>query len=310
MQAVMGPFPGQERRVALDVQQVSEDDAGSYVRRLISYQSEPDSRTTAYLCLPQDVARGRRRAPAVLCLHPTDHQIGHQVVVGLGGRPGRQYAAELAERGYITLSPSYPHLANYYPNLAQLGYESGTMKAIWDNSRGLDLLATMPEVDASRGFGAIGHSLGGHNAIYTAVFDDRLTVIVSSCGFDSYLDYYAGAERNWYFGKGWCQIRYMPRMSDYRGKLESIPFDFHELLGALAPRAVFINAPLHDDNFRWQSAAACAAAARPVYKLLEAEDKLVIQHPDCDHNFPDEVREAAYQVVDSALRGPVPTIAR
>ena len=303
MVQVMGPFPREERRVPLDVKVLEEAQTDQYVRRLVSYQSEPESRTPAYLCIPKDVLAGKRQAPAVLCLHPTDNNVGHRVVVGLGGRPGRQYAAELAERGYVTLSPAYPHLANYWPNLAGLGYVSGTMKAIWDNSRGLDLLAALPYVDEAHGFGALGHSLGGHNAIYTATFDDRITVLASSCGFDSFLHYYDGAERNWYFGKGWCQIRYMPRMSDYRGKLVAIPFDFPELLAAIAPRTLFVNAPLHDGNFRWQSVERCVDGAQPVYKLLGGDGKLMVRHPDCDHDFPDEMREEAYKVIDSALRG-------
>ena len=302
MQEVMGRLPGDERRVPPGMKVEEEADAGSYLRQLITYQSEPESPTTAYLCIPKDVLAGKRKAPAVLCLHPTDNTVGHKVVVGLGGRGGRQYAAELAERGYVTLSPSYPHLADYYPNLERLGYLSGTMKAIWDNIRGLDLLASLPFVDASRGFGAIGHSLGGHNAIYTAVFDPRITVLASSSGFDSYLDYYAGNEQNWYFGKGWCQIRYMPMMSNYRGRLEEIPFDFPELLGALAPRPFFVNAPLHDSNFQAESVDRCAAAATAVYKLLGGEGKLVVKHPDCEHDFPDEMRQEAYRVIDSVLR--------
>ncbi len=302
MQEVMGKLPGRQRRVPLQVKVEDEADAGTYIRRLITYQSEPQSRTPAYLCIPKDVLAGERKAPAVLCLHPTDNSVGHKVVLGLGGRPGRQYAGELAQRGYVTLSPSYPHLANYWPNLAGLGYTSGTMKAIWDNSRGLDLLASLPFVDHSRGFGAIGHSLGGHNAIYTAVFDTRITVLASSCGFDSYLHYYDGAERNWFFGAGWCQIRYMPRLSNYRGRLAEIPFDFHELLGALAPRPLFVNAPLHDGNFQWKSVDQCAAAARPVYELLVGKGNLIIKHPDCGHDFPEELRQGAYQVIDSVLR--------
>jgi len=302
MQEVMGRLPGPERRVPLQVKVEEEADAGTYMRRLITYQAEPGSRTPAYLCIPKDVLAGERRASAVLCLHPTDNTVGHKVVLGLGGRQGRQYAAELADRGYVTLSPSYPHLADYWPTLGRLGYVSGTMKAIWDNSRGLDLLATLPYVDDSRGFGTIGHSLGGHNAIYTAVLDRRISVVVSSCGFDSYLHYYDGDERNWFFGKGWCQIRYMPRLSNYRGRLESIPFDFQELLGALAPRPLFVNAPLHDGNFRWKSVDECAAAAKPVYELLGGKDNLIIRHPDSDHNFPDALREEAYQVIDSVLR--------
>ncbi len=301
MQAVMGPFPGNDRRVDLDIAVDEEADAGSYVRRLITYQSEPGSRTPAYLCIPKDVLAGKRTAAAVLCLHPTDNNVGHKVVVGLGGLAGRQYAAELAERGYVTLSPAYPHLANYWPNLGKLGYVSGTMKAIWDSSRGLDLLQSLDFVDSAKGFGAIGHSLGGHNAIYTAVFDTRISAIVSSCGFDSYNDYMDGTEAVWMFDKGWCQIRYMPRMSNYRGNLKQIPFDFPELLAALAPRMLFVNAPLHDSNFRWKSVDKCVGVAAPVYKLLGGDGKITVVHPDCDHNFPDEIREAAYQAIDRIL---------
>ncbi len=305
MQQVMGRLPDRSS-LPPEVKVLEEADAGTYVRRLITYQSEPDSSTPAYLCIPKHVLASERKVPAVLCLHPTDNQVGHKVVLGLGGRAGRQYAAELAERGYVTLSPSYPHLADYWPNLSRLGYVSGTMKAIWDNIRGLDLLASLPQVDASRGFAAIGHSLGGHNAIFTAAFDERITVLASSCGFDAFPDYYGGAERNWYFGKGWCQIRYMPRMSNYRGKLRQIPFDFPELLGALAPRPVFVNAPLHDGNFRHKSVDKCAAAARPVYRLLGAEGNLTVEHPDSEHSFPQPMRQQAYQLIDSVLRPPRP----
>jgi hypothetical protein len=302
MRAVMGPFPGNDRRGRLDLKVIEDVDAGAFRRQLITYQSDGDIPTPAYLCIPKDVLAGKRKAAAVLCLHPTDSTHGHKVVMGLGGRKGRAYGKELAERGYVTLSPSYPHLAAYYPNLGGQGFISGTMKAIWDNSRGLDLLTSLDLVDARRGFGAIGHSLGGHNAIYTAVLDKRITVVASSCGFDSYQDYYGGAERVWYFGKGWCQIRYMPRLSDYRGKLKTIPYDFQELLGALAPRPLFVNSPLGDGNFRHQSVDRCAKAARPIYRLLGAEKRLVIRHPDCGHDFPPEMREEAYRTIDSVLR--------
>lgn len=43
-------------------------------------------------------------------------------------------------------------------------------KAIWDNMRALDVLESLPFVQRG-GFGVIGHSLGGHNAVYTAVWD-------------------------------------------------------------------------------------------------------------------------------------------
>jgi hypothetical protein len=302
MQAVMGRLPGDEKRCPLDMKLEEEVDCGRYVRRLITYASEPGSRVPAYLLIPKSVVEATgRRATGILCLHGTDNVAGHGIVVGLGNRPNRQYASELAERGYVTLAPNYPLLAKYQPNLKALGWESGTLKAVWDNMRGLDLLESLPFVKPGA-FGAIGHSLGGHNSVYTAVFDARIRAVVSSCGLDSYLDYYGGDENVWQPEKGWTQTRYMPRLANYRGRLAEIPFDFYELIGALAPRDVLIIAPLKDSNFRFDSVDRIVAAARPVYKLYGEPDRLRVEHPDCEHDFPTEMREKAYALFDDVFR--------
>ena len=292
MQEVMGPLPGKDKRCPLDMRIEEEVDCGSYVRRRITYASEPGSRVPAYLLIPKDALAGKRKAPGVLCLHATEMTLGNKTTVGLGG-PYPPYASELAQRGYVTLSPAYPLMADYQPDLKALGYESGTMKAIWDNMRGLDLLAALPSVK-HRSYGAIGHSLGGHNSIYTAVFDPRITVVVSSCGFDSFRDYHGGDIT------GWTSARYMPKLKNYvPGRT---PFDFYELIAALAPRECFINAPLRDSNFSVNSVNAIARDAAQVYRLYGAAEKLRVEHPDCTHDFPEAVREEAYQVLDRNLK--------
>ncbi len=294
-QQVAGALPGPEMRCALDPQIIEETDCGSYVRRLITYTSQPGGKVPAYLCIPKTALKGEK-TPAVLCLHPTENKIGFKVVVGLGGKPHRQNASELAERGFITLSPSYPLLADYQPDLKALQMPSGTMKAIWDNLRGLDYLDSLPFVDHTHGYAAIGHSLGGHNAIFTAVFDERIQIIVSSCGFDSLLDYYGGNI------KGYVQERYMLSMENFLGHPQDVPWDYYELIACLAPRHVFVNAPLRDANFRWQSVDRIAGAALPLFKLHQAESHLQIAHPDSDHDFPDTERFASYELIKRVLR--------
>jgi dienelactone hydrolase len=302
-QSIMGRLPGDEKRCPLDVRVEEETDRGTYVLRLITYASQPGEggRTPAYLCIPKTALEGKATAPGVLCLHPTDNNIGHKVVVGLGGKQNRQYASELAERGFVTISPSYPLLANYQPDLKALGFESGTMKAIWDNSRALDVLDSLPFVKHGK-YATIGHSLGGHNSVYTAVFDDRLKVIVSSCGLDRYRDYYDGNPARWAPEQGWCQTRYMLKLADYKGRLNEVPFDFPELLAALAPRDVYINAPLRDGNFRWKSVDLCVDAAKKVYALHGKENAITVDHPDSDHDFPDAQREKAYALIEKILK--------
>jgi dienelactone hydrolase len=300
VQEIMGPLPGAEKRCPLDVKVESETDEGTYVRRLITYASEPGDRTPAWLLIPKSAAAAKPVA-GVLCLHPTNAQIGHDGVVGLGGPANRAYAKELAERGYVTIAPSYPLLAKYNPDVKKLGWASGTMKAVWDHIRALDLLDEMPEVRHGS-YGVIGHSLGGHNSIFVAVFDPRIKVVVTSSGFDSFQDYYGGDPARWRPGQGWAQDRYMPRMASYAGKLDQIPVDFHELLAALAPRPVFVNAPLQDSNFKHDSVDRIVAAARPVYALLGHADAIQVVHPDCPHDFPPESREAAYALIDQVLK--------
>ena len=291
-QQVMGDFPQTDRSGPPKWSVLDEADCGSYIRQNISYEADEGCETTAFLCRPHDVSRDPR--PGVLCLHPTNGEQGYRDVVGLSGRENRNYASELAERGFVTISPSYPLMAAYQPDLGALGYKSGTMKAIWDNVRALDLLESFDFV-AESGFGAIGHSLGGHNSVYTAVFDPRIQAVVSSCGLDSYVDYY-----NWSPGGGWSQDLYMPRINDY-GSPQAIPFDFHDLIASLAPRACLVSAPIDDDNFVWKSAAAVVDAAREVYRLYEAADQVQIIHPACPHDFPDDIRQLCYEFIGTAL---------
>ncbi|MBL9199270.1 MAG: hypothetical protein JNL39_02135 [Opitutaceae bacterium] len=305
MELIMGPLPGAAKRVALEISVERETDCDGYVRREIHYNAEPGSRVPAYLLIPKAVLGGAKIAPGVLAAMPTNNTEGNKPVVGLGSpnaKPGRNYGEELAQRGFVVIVPPYPHLADYKPDLAGLGYASGTMKAIWDNIRALDVLAATPGV-SPRGFGAVGHSLGGHNSIYTAVFDDRIKAVVSSCGFDSYLDYYAERrEVVWRAGQGWTQNRYMPRLADYAGRLPEIPFDFHELIGALAPRAFLAISPKGDANFKWQSVDRVLAAARPVFALHGAAERIDVEHPDGEHDFPPAMRERAYGWLERFLR--------
>jgi len=301
-ESIMGRLPGAEKRCDFDVKVEEEVDCGRYVRRLITYASEPNSRVPAYLLIPKEVLNNPgKKASAILCLHGTNNEVGHGTVVGLGKTPNRQSGSELAERGFVVLAPNYPLLAKYQPDLKALGWESGTLKAVWDNIRGLDLLETLPFVQPGA-FGAIGHSLGGHNSVYTAVFDPRIKVVVSSCGLDSFLDYKDARPELWRLEQGWAQTRYMARLANYQNRLEEIPFDFYELVGALAPRRVLIIAPIHDSNFKYQSVDRIVKAAKEVYELYGHPDRLSVEHPDCAHDFPVEMREKAYKVLEAELK--------
>jgi len=291
MQLVMGPLPDASRKVPLDMAVLEEAELAKVIRKKITYAAEKDDRVPAYLLVPKDL---KGKAPAVLCLHQTTG-VGKGEPAGLGGDPNLHCALELAERGYVTLAPDYPNFGDYKLDAYARGYASATMKGIWNHMRAVDLLQSLPQVDAAR-VGCIGHSLGGHNTLFLAAFDERIKVAVTSCGFNSFRKYYGGD-----LG-GWSGAGYMPRIASVYGKdARRMPFDFTEVLAAIAPRAVFVSAPTKDDNFELSGVEDCLRAALPVYGLLGAKDGLVAVHPECGHGFPPEARRAAYAVVDKAL---------
>jgi len=101
--------------------------------------------------------------------------------------------------------------------------------------------------------------------------------------------------------EGWTSERYMPTLLNYRDRLEEIPFDFHELLGALAPRPVFISSPWGDTNFKSSSVDDIVRAASPVYRLFRAPHNLQLVHPDYGHDFREATREQAYRFIQEHL---------
>lgn len=295
MQWVMGPLPGPELRFPLDVQFLERTEAARYVQHKITYAAEMLDRVPAFLLIPKQLSKP---AAAMLCLHPTS-PLGKAQLVGIDGIPTRFYARELAEHGFVCLVPDYPSFGEYPYDFKTTGahFHSGTMKGIWNHVRGLDVLESLPEVDRDR-IGCIGHSLGGHNSLFVAAFDQRIRAVVTSCGFNAFEDYYGGDL------KGWTSDRYMPKIrDDYGCDPKRMPFDFHEILGAMAPRPVFINAPLNDANFAVAGVRKAVASASEVYRLRGAETALHAVYPDAGHDFPDEIRAAVYQWLDEKLRG-------
>ena len=295
MQTVMGPLPKPAQPVPLKMTVISEQALDGCVRKLIAYHTDSaDREVRAYLFIPNGSETKRR--PAMLCLHQTTG-IGKGEPSGIGGLVNLHYALHLVQRGYVTLAPDYPSFGDYpYAFPAEHGYISGTMKAIYDNIRAVDLLQSLDVVDGER-IGVIGHSLGGHNSMFTAAFEPRLKVVVSSCGFTRFHKYYGGKL------KGWTSPRYMPLINDrYENNADKVPFDFPEIVASFAPRAFFASSPIGDSNFEVSGVRDTIAAAKPIYRLLGHEDHLEANYPDCAHDFPPAARELAYRFIDRHLK--------
>ncbi|WP_241684909.1 alpha/beta hydrolase family protein [Cyclobacterium xiamenense] len=275
----------------------------TFNRYQVSFPSDDRNQVTAYLYVPHESSR----RPAMLALHSTG-ELGKKIVDGQGPLANRAVARELAERGYVVMAPDYPSFGEQTDHdFSTDGFPSGTLLGVWNHLRCVDVLSQMPEVDPDR-IGVIGHSLGGHNALFAAAHDERIQAVVSSCGWTPFAYYdigEAGTER--YGGKlgPWAQERYMPAIKKLLPDA-NLPFDFTDIIASIAPRPVFTNAPLRDSNFDVEGVKSGMKAVQPVYSWLGFPERLMVRYPDAEHDFPPGVRKEAYAFLDDYF-GFVPT---
>ena len=297
---LMGQFPAE--RVPLDPKDIGQEKLDGYTRIKVSYQTEATDRVIAYLLVPANV---KGKAPAVIAMHRTDPD-GKAHVVGLKDTPELQYGLDLVRRGYVVLAPDcitagervIPGAKSFetalfdraHPNWSAMG------KMIWDHIRGLDYLASLPFVDGNR-IGSIGVSLGGTNAFCLAAFDPRVQAVVSSSGFATM----AGDENPYRWSRADWFV-FFPELKSYLD-IKVLPFDFHEILALVAPRAL-LNISGRDDKVipHWQWVVGSALDVTRVYQLLGVESKFQNIIHDDGHGFPSALHETAYAWLDRYLK--------
>ena len=303
MEKAMGKLPDRSDLPPFDINindSVKED---RFTRYSLSFVVAENERLPVYLYVPKQ--RGSiQRIPAMLVLHGTSI-LGKGVVDGQGPLPNRAHARELAERGYVVIAPDYPSFGDLKDhNFDTDRYESATMQAIFNHMRCVDLLQSRPDVDPEN-IGVLGHSLGGHNAMFVAAFDTRLKVAVSSSGWTQFEYYNIGEEGSKKYGGKlgpWAQTRYMPLIrSKYKLDAKLIPFNFDDIITAIAPRVFFSVSPLKDTNFDVNGVREGISLAKRVYENLRTADMLQVRYPDSGHDFPVENRNEVYGFLDRML---------
>jgi dienelactone hydrolase len=297
---LLGPLPGAAFRVPLDLKVEKSVERDGYTQKTITYNVDPYDRVESYLLVPY---KRDGKLPAILALHPT-HPTGKDRAMGDNGDTGRQYAHELAQRGYVVIVPDYWPMGHYRGKKYdphQRGYATGSLKGVWNHMRAIDALETLPEVDPGR-VGSIGHSLGGYNTVFLGALEPRVKVMVSSAGYNSFADYAASAYGGGDLAK-WSLDKHLRRIRTiYNNDASQAPCDFSEMLAAIAPRPLLTIAPKQDDIFVLPGVTKCLDAARPIYELLDARGNFQARFPNGGHDFAAEERQAAYAFLDKYLR--------
>lgn len=196
LRRLLGPVRG-AGALSADVHEVVQCDG--YVRRLVSYDV-PSGRASAFVCVPDELDGP---APLVFChhQHAGEFDLGKSEVCGLRGDPDQAYAAELAQRGFVTISPDAIGFEDRNwadgSNVGWFELSSRLVKGrtlladeLQEVSLAIDYATELAEVDPGR-VGFIGHSFGGRMAMWAPAWDERIRASVSNCGCITYRESFA-----------------------------------------------------------------------------------------------------------------------
>ena len=230
------------------------------------------------LLLPNDLQPGEQR-PVVVCQH------------GLEGRPQdtadpriesvyHAYAAQLADRGFITYAPQNPYIGVDAFRVIQR--KANPIKwslfslIVRQHERTLDWLAAQPFVDADR-IGFYGLSYGGKTAMRVPALLDRYACSICSADFNEWIVKNATVD---------SRYSYM-----FTGEYEMPEFDlgntfnYGEMAGLIAPRPFMVERG-HDDGVAPDEWVAHEfAVVRRLYVRLGIADRTEIEFFDGGHQI-------------------------
>jgi len=181
------------------IETVGETQCEGYRRQHVVYRV-PSGRASVFICIPGGLTRP---VPLVFChhQHASQFDLGKSEVVGLRGNADQRYAAELAQRGFVTIAPDAIGFEDRnWADGGNIGWFELSSRLVRGRTLLADLLqevslaidygSSLPEVDASR-VGFIGHSYGGRMAMWAPTWDQRIRASVSNCGCIPYRDSFA-----------------------------------------------------------------------------------------------------------------------
>ena len=261
--SLIGAFPA---RTPLNAKIVGETQADGFRIRKVIFESQPKFFVTALLYIPDGRPPAAKRASILITP-------GHYPTGKTADAPT---AAIFARNGFIVLSYDpigqgerlqYPDPAKPGKSLAAAGTgehgeaslqpmligETFAKYEIWDAMRGIDYLASLPDVDPHR-IGALGCSGGGTVTALTSALDTRIAAIGTACyitSFDALLPSLGPQDAE----------QSTPRFI-------SSGLDFPDLVELAAPRPYAVLST-YSDMFSFDGARSTVIEARRFYSLFD-----------------------------------------
>ena len=257
----------------------------------IRFRWTPNEFTTGYLLVPDS----DRPMPAVVTVYYEP-----ETAIGLG-KPGRDFAIQLARRGFVALSigtteaTAAKTYSIYHPSIRDAQVQPLSMLA-YAAANAWYVLAERSEVDAER-IGIVGHSFGGKWAMFAScLFDKFACAAWSDPGivFDSRpsVNYW----EPWYLGyhpQPWRKRGVITDQNPARGlypRLVAEGRDLHELHALMAPRPFLVSGGSEDPIRRWQALNHTVL----INKVLGVDDRVAMTNRP-DHSPNPDSNEIIYR---------------
>ncbi len=202
----------------------------------------------------------------------------------------RGWAQIAVRRGYMGLI--YAGADGTDDTQAYLGlypdYDWSTlMTRAWGAHRAVDYLYTLDNVDKSK-IAITGHSRNAKQSLLAAAFDERITAVISSSGGtggefpyrytderspDESIEYLYSRRTHWAH----------PRIRFYAGREHKLPIDQTSLMALIAPHALLLSSSIREASGDPWAVEQAYQSLIPLYKFLNAPDKLGIRLRDGQH---------------------------
>lgn len=272
----------------------------NFTQHHIRFYWTPGEKTDGYLLIPD----GKGKKPAVITVFYEP-----ETAIGIDGKPYRDFAYQLAKRGFVTLSigtreaSARQEFSLYYPGIADARVQPLSMLA-YAAANAWQVLSEIDDVDSTR-IGIAGHSFGGKWAMFASCLYEKFACAVWS---DPGIVFEEGRSsvnywEPWYLGyhpKPWRKRGLITGDNPAFGlypKLRKEGYDLTELHALMAPRPFLVSGGSEDPPERW---IALNHAVR-VNKLLGCQNRVAMTNRP-EHSPNEESNEQIYRFFDYFLR--------
>lgn len=285
---LLGDMP---EKVELNPRIEWEEDRGEYIEKRIIYTAEEGVDVPCHLWIPKTT---KTPAPAIICLQ--GHSSGMHISMNRSIYEGdaeliaengdRDFAIQIVKEGYAALvleqrgfgerkSDAYLEFVPdalttcWHPAMTAILLGRTIIgERVWDISRAIDVLETLPEIDSEK-IAVMGNSGGGTATYYAACMDERIKIAMPSCSICTYKDSIVVGRH--------CTCNYIPNIAKY--------VDMADLACLIAPRPLIMVSGEQDTGFHIGGCRESAETIKKIYKKAGCGDKFRFVVGEEGHRF-------------------------